>query len=447
MRKPKKKLKEDLNPRVISQVQFSRAAAYFSHLPKGLVDFFTRPKRIVTVYFPIEMDDFSVQMFKGFRVLHNQVLGPGKGGIRYHPQVTEDEVVALAALMTWKCALVDIPFGGAKGGVVCDVKELSSNELRRITRRFISELDSTIGPYTDIPAPDMYTDQQTMAWIYDTYEMLHKGVNNRPVVTGKPLDMGGSEGRREATARGCLYATERFLAVCSAADLASLSGARVVIQGFGEVGYNAARLFQEAGSYIVGVSDSQGGISNLDGDGLDIQAVFEYKHQHGTVVGLPGTRTVTNEELLTLECDILIPAALGGQIHLGNVQDVKARLVVEAANAPVSPAADDILQQRGIIVLPDILANAGGVTVSYFEWVQNIENQQWGVDEVNDKLRRNQYKAVDRVVGQWQKMTAPGESEDSDAEADQQPVDIRTAALWVAINRLSSITLERGIWP
>ena len=445
MNRQKQKPKENLNPLVISQIQFSRAAAYFSHLPKGLVDFFTQAKRIVTVNFPIEMDDLSVRMFKGIRVLHNQVLGPGKGGIRYHPQVTEDEIAALAALMTWKCALADIPFGGAKGGVICDVKSLSHNELRRITRRFISELNDTIGPYTDIPAPDMYTDQQTMAWIYDTYEMLHKGVNNRPVVTGKPIDLGGSEGRKEATARGCLFTTERFLAVCSTADLASISGARVVVQGFGEVGSIAARLFQEAGAYVVAVSDSQGGIYN--GDGLDIQTVSEYKQQHGTVVGLPGTRTVTNEELLTLDCDILIPAALGGQIHLGNVNDIKARLVVEAANAPVSPAADDILQQKGIIVIPDILANAGGVTVSYFEWVQNIENQQWGEDEVNDKLRRNQYRAVDRVVNQWQKISAPAPQENNESSAEQTSVDIRTAALWLAINKLSNITLERGIWP
>lgn len=445
MNRQAKKAKEDLNPLVISEVQFNRAAAYFSHLPKGVVDFFTRAKRIVTVNFPIEMDDFSVRMFKGIRVLHNQVLGPGKGGIRYHPGVSEDEIAALAALMTWKCALVDIPFGGAKGGVICDVKSLSQNELRRITRRFISELDDTIGPYTDIPAPDMYTDQQTMAWIYDTYDMLHKGVNNRPVVTGKPIDMGGSEGRREATARGCLFATERFLAVCNAAELASLSGARVVIQGFGEVGSIAARLFQEAGSYVVAVSDSQGGI--LNSDGLNIQTVGEYKKQHGTVVGLPGTRTVTNEELLTLDCDILIPAALGGQIHLDNVHDIKARLVVEAANAPVSPAADEILLQKGIIVIPDILANAGGVTVSYFEWVQNIENQQWGEDEVNDKLRRNQYKAVDRVVNQWQKMSVPVPQESNAPAVEQPPVDIRTAALWLAINKLTNITLERGIWP
>ena len=445
MNKQKQKPKENLNPLVISQIQFNRAAAYFTHLPKGLVDFFTQAKRIVTVNFPIEMDDFSVRMFKGIRVLHNQVLGPGKGGIRYHPQVTEDEIAALAALMTWKCALADIPFGGAKGGVICDVKSLSQNELRRITRRFISELNDTIGPYTDIPAPDMYTNQQTMAWIYDTYDMLHKGVNNRPVVTGKPIDMGGSEGRKEATARGCLFTTERVLAVCSRADLASLSGARVVVQGFGEVGSIAARLFQEAGAYVVAVSDSQGGIYNADG--LDIRTVSEYKQQHGTVVGLPGTRTVTNEELLTLDCDILIPAALGGQIHLGNVDDIKARLVVEAANAPISPAADDILQQKGIIVIPDILANAGGVTVSYFEWVQNIENQQWGEDEVNDKLRRNQYKAVDRVINQWQKMCAPAPQENNESPAEQTSVDIRTAALWLAINKLSNITLERGIWP
>lgn len=447
MNKQRKKPEEDLNPLVISQIQFNRAAAYFTHLPKGLVEFFTTAKRIVTVYFPIEMDDFSVRMFKGIRVLHNQILGPGKGGIRYHPQVSEDVIMSLAALMTWKCALVDVPFGGAKGGVVCDVKNLSNTELRRITRRFISELDDTIGPYTDIPAPDMYTDQQTMAWIYDTYDMLHKGVNNRPVVTGKPIDLGGSRGRTEATARGCVFAAERLLAVPDLTDLATLSGARVVIQGFGEVGSVAARLFTEVGAHVTAVSDSQGGIYNEDGEGLDIQAVMGYKQDHGTVVGLPDTRTITNEELLELDCDILVPAALGGQIHLGNVNEVRARVIIEAANAPVSPAADEVLLEKGIVVIPDILANAGGVTVSYFEWVQNIENQQWPEDEVNEKLRRNQYRAVDKVVNQWNKMKG-SEIQDEDAtNGKYHAVDLRTAALWLAINKLANVTLERGIWP
>jgi glutamate dehydrogenase (NAD(P)+) len=428
---------EELAPFHISHEQFNRANAHLQGLKRGLIDFFSYPKRIVSVCFPIEMEDGSVETFHGYRVLHNNVLGPGKGGIRYHPCISEEEVAALASLMTWKCALVRVPFGGAKGGITCDSKQLSEVELRRITRRFIHELGDNIGPHTDIPAPDMYTDAQTMAWIFDTYDMMHPGHNNRPVVTGKPLDLGGSPGREEATGRGCLFATERFLSLAQLPDLPSLQGAKVAVQGFGQVGSVAARLMHEAGANIIAVSDSQGGIEVINGQALDISEVLAWKGEHGTVVGLPETRTITNKDILALDCDILIPAALGNQIRLDNVDGVKAKLVVEAANRPITPEADDALTEKGIHVLPDILANAGGVTVSYFEWVQNIENQNWALEEVNRKLREKMFQATDAVVNRWRRFPAETELH----------TDLRTAALVVAIERVAHTTLKRGIWP
>ncbi len=429
---------ESLEPVEICREQFRRAHLHIADLKQGLIDYLSVAKRTVKVNFPIEMDDGSVRTFSGYRVLHNRVMGPGKGGIRYHPSVTEDEIAALAALMTWKCALVNLPFGGAKGGVVCDPKQLSEGELRRITRRFITDLGDNIGPHTDIPAPDVYTDQQTMAWIYDTYDNLHPGRNNRPVVTGKPLDLGGSLGREEAVGRGCLYVTQRFLEIVGLPDLPSLDGARVAIQGFGQVGSVAAQRFREAGARILAVSDSQGGIQVLDGS-LDVTAVIGWKNEHGTVVGLPGTRTLTNEDLLAVDCDILIPAALGDQIRGENAGKVRARLVVEGANRPVTPAADHLLAARGIPVLPDLLANAGGVIVSYFEWVQNIENEDWDLEEVHCKLRERLLRATDQVVARWRNLPADG--------APECARDLRTAALVIAIERLARVTLERGIWP
>jgi glutamate dehydrogenase (NAD(P)+) len=384
------------------------------------------------------MDDDSVQTFHGFRVLHNTARGPGKGGIRYHPDVTEHEVAALAALMTWKTALVDVPFGGAKGGVVCNPKELSRAELRRITRRFVIELGDAIGPYTDIPAPDVYTNEQTMAWVYDTFDVFHRGQNNRAVVTGKPLRLGGSLGRDAATGRGCLNATERFLdhGICD--GLESIGGLRVAVQGLGNVGSNAMRLFHEAGATIVCVSDSQGGVA--DEDGLNPDEVIAHKAENGTVVGLPETKTITNDDLLTWDCDILIPAALECQIRQDNADKVRAKLVVEAANAPVSPEADEILQQKGVVVLPDIVANGGGVIVSYFEWVQNLENQQWPLDEVETKLKHKMEAAVDALVGRWQHIR------DNNSRADGASPTLRDAALVEAIRRLSEVILQRDIW-
>ena len=430
-----------LTPVGISHTQFQRACAHLKGLKQGLIDFFRYPKRTITVCFPIEMEDGSVRTFHGYRVLHNNVLGPGKGGIRYHPAVDREEVTALAALMTWKCALAGIPFGGAKGGVACDPKQLSSRELRRITRRFVNELGDNIGPHTDIPAPDMYTNAQTMSWIFDTYDMMHPGRNNRPVVTGKPLELGGSPGRSEATARGCQIVTDHFISLAGIPDLPSLQGRRIAIQGFGQVGGGVARLMDEAGARVIAVSDSQGGIESGDSR-LDIAAVRAWKGEHGSVVGLPGTRTITNEDLLGLDCDILIPAALGGVIHAGNADRVRARLVVEAANRPITPAADDILTARGIPVIPDILANAGGVTVSYFEWVQNIQNREWGLGEVEQRLHGIMTRAMETVLERWRRFPSPVEGEEP-----ALCTDLRTAALVVAIERVARVTLERGIWP
>jgi glutamate dehydrogenase (NAD(P)+) len=424
---------EDLNPFHIAQQQFDRALPHLPKLKRGLIDFFRSPVRTVTLNFPVEMDGGHVQTFTGCRVLHSRVRGPGKGGIRYHPDVTEDEVRALAGWMTWKTALIDVPFGGAKGGVVCDVKKLSEGELRRVTRRFIADLGDNIGPHTDIPAPDLYTNAQTMAWIYDTYDGLHPGQNNLPIVTGKPVNMGGSLGRNEATARGCLFATQRLLKRGVVPGLDVLDGARLAVQGFGNAGSIAARLFRAAGATVIAVSDSQGGVHR--DSGLDIDATIAFKAKHGTVVGMPGTETITNEQLLAMDCDLLIPAAMENQIRADNAAQVKCRLMCEAANGPTTPAADDILRKRGIPVLPDILANSGGVCVSYFEWVQNIENEQWDLEEVNDKLHKKMARAVDAVVERWHQLGGPAS------------VDLRTAAMVLAIERVAQVALERGIWP
>jgi glutamate dehydrogenase (NAD(P)+) len=427
--------------------QFDRAVNYLPGLKRGLIDFLKRPAKTVTLEFPIEMDDGSVQSFTGYRVLHSRVRGPGKGGVRYHPDVTVDEVRALASWMTWKCAVADIPFGGAKGGVACNPKELSEAVLRRITRRYVSDLGDNIGPYVDIPAPDVYTDARTMAWIYDTYDILHPGRNNLPVVTGKPVDIGGSLGRREATARGCLFATQQALARGTVPGLEELKGTRVAVQGFGNAGSIAAELFHEAGAKIIAISDSQGGI--FRDQGIDLSAAGEHKQARGSVVGTPETRTITNEELLTLDCDILIPAALEGQLRADNVDRVHARFVVEAANGPTTPAADRVLFARGIPVLPDILANAGGVTVSYFEWVQNIENEKWDEPEVNRKLRTKMERATVAVLDKQSAINQQIRNGTlrSNSGVSLEPVDLRTAALIVAIDRVAAVALERGIWP
>lgn len=431
----------------ISEQQFDLATCYVKGLKKGLVDFLKNPKRTITVNFPIELDDESVVTVCGFRVIHNRVFGPGKGGIRYHPDVTLNEIISLAKLMSWKCALVNIPFGGAKGGVVCNTKELNERELRRITRRFTSELSDTIGPHTDIPAPDLYTDEQTMAWIFDTYDVLHPGHNNRHVVTGKPIEMGGSYGRHEATGLGCLFATERFLEKGLISSIKRVNGATVAVQGYGDVGSVAARQFCREGAKVVAVSDSQGAIYNEDG--LNLDNVEAFKAEHGTVVGTPDTTTFTNNELLELKCDILIPAALSFQIHENNAANIKAKLIVEGANNPTTPHADKILKKNGVYILPDIVANAGGVTVSYYEWLQNQANEQWSYEFVCEKLRRKMHDVIDDVFARWQGFVVGEEelNEDKIPEENHTPPDFRTVALVIAIERIAKATLIRGIWP
>jgi glutamate dehydrogenase (NAD(P)+) len=414
------------------------ATRYLTGFKRGLLDHFSNPKRSITVCFPIEMDDGSVRSFFGFRVLHNNVMGPGKGGLRFHPDLNVGEVASLAALMTWKCALVGVPFGGAKGGVACDTKQFSEGELRRITRRFIAELGDNIGPHTDIPAPDMYTNAQMMAWVYDTYDNMHPGRNNRPVVTGKPIDQGGSLGRDGATGKGVLFVTEHYVANQGLNGHTQLEGLRVAIQGFGNVGHHAALAFARAGARIVALSDSHGAVS--DPAGIDVTEAARFKEENGMLSGLHGTTNLINEEMLEIDCDILIPAALASQIHGQNAENIKAKLIVEAANDPTTPEADLQLATRGIQVLPDILVNAGGVVVSYFEWVQNIQNQSWGEVEVTNKLRLRLQSAVDSVITRQQQMR-------EEYPGDDHAGLLRSAALSLAMERVACATLERGIWP
>lgn len=436
------KTTESLDLFVNATQQFERAMTWVDGIKEGIIDFLINPKRTIHVRFPVNMDDGSVRTFHGFRVLHSDVRGPGKGGIRYHPDVTEAEVTALAAFMTWKTAVVDIPYGGGKGGVVCNPKELSRRELRHLTRRFVAELGDNIGPHTDIPAPDVYTDAQTMAWIYDTYDRMHPGGNNLAVVTGKPLDIGGSLGRDEATARGSWYATEQLLRRGVVHGMHTLDGARVAVQGYGNAGSIAARLFHDAGARIVAVSDSRGGICN--DEGLDPRAVLEHKEKTGSVLGFPGSKKITNDDVLTYDCDVLIPAALECQVTTKNAGDVKAKVIVEDANGPLTAVADEILRQQGVVVLPDILANAGGVVVSYFEWVQNLNNQQWSLEKVETLLNEKMCKSVDEVVDLYEELSeryAAGFNEGNPGPT------LRDAALVSAIKRIATVVLQRDIWP
>ncbi len=446
-------VREDLNPHHIARQQFDLAVPFVRELKgwRGIAQWLFEPDRAVTVNIPVEMDDGYVHLFRGFRVLHNDTRGPGKGGIRFHPNVDEDEVTALATWMSWKCAVLDVPFGGAKGGVECDPRTMSVNEKRRVTRRFIAALGDNIGPYTDIPAPDVYTDAQTMAWVYDTYAMMHPGQNNLPVVTGKPLDLGGIPGRADATARGAMMCTEHFLEIGGLPGKRSLSDMTVAIQGFGNAGRHAAKLFRESGATIIAVSDTKGGVFN--GDGLDVTSVEAHKDETGSVVGTPGTETLKPLEVLEIPCQILIPAALENQITMENAGRLQTRLVVEAANGPVTPGADRILAERDIKILPDILANAGGVVVSYFEWVQNLENSQWEEHDVHLKLRKKMHRSTEQVV--TQRVTL-AESLDyyqerwTELMPDAPPLpvpDMRIAAYVIAIERCRTAAEQRGVWP
>jgi glutamate dehydrogenase/leucine dehydrogenase len=435
---------EDLNLCHIAQHNVDRAAEYLTDLDPGLVQFLKETSQMITIQFPLEMDDRSIRMFNGYLATHSRARGPAKGGLRYHPQVTADDVQALASLMTWKCAVVDIPFGGAKGAVACDPTQLSKNELRRITRRYVSQLGNAIGPNIDILAPDVGTNAETMAWIFDTYQMTHPETNNFPVVTGKPIDLGGAPGRQEATGRGCLFAAQRALSRGVVPGLHSVEGTSVVFQGFGNVGSVAARAFAEAGARVIGVGDVGGAVANENG--LDVAALQAHVRTAGTVAGFAGGRSTNPATLLTLPCDMLIPAALENQIRSDNALRVRARFLVEAANGPTTPMADRILFDRGIPVLPDILTNAGGVTVSYYEWVQNLRMEEWEPDVIEAKLKQKMQRATDAVFDKQQELNVESHA----SRQDQLPLpnaDLRIAAYVLAISRVARTTLERGIWP
>jgi len=405
-------------------LQQFNAAADKLNLDPGLRQILSSCKREFTVHFPVRLDDGTVKVFTGYRIEHNFARGPAKGGIRFHPQVDIEEVKALAMWMTWKCAVVGIPYGGAKGGVICNPKTMSMGELERLTRRYTTEISILIGPERDIPAPDVNTNPQIMAWLMDTYSM-HKGYSVPAVTTGKPLAIGGSEGRNEATARGCIY-TVREAAKVQGIDL---KRATAVVQGFGNVGAAAARFLAEDGVKVIAVSDWKGGVFNPNG--LNPWELIGFNEETGSVVGAPRTERISNEELLELECDILIPAALEKQITAKNAPRMKTKLIAEAANGPTTPEADEILTAKGTLIVPDILANAGGVTVSYFEWVQDLMAFFWTVDEINQKLEgimQRSFRDVKRM-------------------ADEYSVNMRVAANMLAIKRVADATLIRGIYP
>jgi glutamate dehydrogenase (NAD(P)+) len=416
-------VQEKPNPYEVAVEQFMTAADKLN-LDEGMKQILAHPKRELTVHFPVRMDDGSYKVFTGFRVQHSLTRGPAKGGIRYHPDVSLDEVKALAMWMTWKCATVGIPYGGGKGGVIVDPKQHSDTEIERLTRRFAVEIAPIIGPEIDIPAPDVNTNAQTMGWIMDTVSML-RGYPIPGLITGKPIAVGGSLGRNEATARGLQYVVREAVKTKGM----NLEGAKVVVQGYGNAGAIAARLLSEDGAKVVAVSDSRGGIMNTNG--IDASGAVRYKQEHGNLSGFGGADDLTNEELLEVECDILVPAALESVITAQNADRIKAKMIAEAANGPTTPEADRILFEKGIMILPDILANAGGVTVSYFEWAQNIQGYYWAEDEVNEKLERvmqHSFRDVHRL-------------------AETHSVDMRTGAYMLAISRVVEVTKLRGIFP
>ncbi|MFN8484339.1 MAG: Glu/Leu/Phe/Val dehydrogenase [Anaerolineae bacterium] len=416
-------LEKKVNPWDVAREQFDRAVAFLD-LKSGVREMLRNTKRELTVNFPVQMDNGSVRIFNGYRVHHNTVLGPSKGGIRYHPDVTLDEVRALAMWMTWKCATVGLPFGGAKGGVVVEPSELSRTELEKLTRRYATEISILMSPEGDIPAPDVNTNAQIMAWMMDTYSM-HKGYTAPAVVTGKPVEIGGSVGRSDATGRGVMYTTLEALQVMEI----PIRDATMVVQGFGNVGAASARLLAETGARIVAVSDVRGGIYNPNG--LDMAALDAHVKATGSVVAFPSADGVTNAELLELPCDVLVPAALEGQITALNAPHIEAKIVAEGANGPTTPEADDILRDRGVFVIPDVLCNAGGVTVSYFEWVQDLQYFFWNEDEINKRLQDIMVRSFREVL----------------AVSRQKNVDMRMAAYIRAIDRVARATMIRGIYP
>ena len=411
------------NPYGVARAQLHRVADVFG-IDESLVRVLERCKKGVVVSIPTRMDDGRMEVFEGYRVQHNVSRGPSKGGIRYHPDVTLDEVRALAMWMTWKCALTGIPFGGAKGGVACDAKSMSKGELERMTRRFASEIVNEIGPDVDIPAPDVNTSGETMAWIFDTYSM-HKGRPALGVVTGKPLDIGGSLGREEATSRGAFFTVRETLRKLER----SFDGLTCVVQGFGNVGSYLAVFLHEHGANVIGISDTAVALHNEKG--IDIPAAFAWKREHGTLRGFTGAKEIDAEDLLELECDLLAPCALEQVITAENADRIKAQIICEGANGPVTPEADEILEERGILVLPDILANAGGVVVSYFEWVQGLQQYFWSEHEVDSRLDAIITRAFDET---WKLH-------------EERELPLRLAAYGLAVQRVARATTIRGIYP
>ncbi|MEQ9714740.1 MAG: Glu/Leu/Phe/Val dehydrogenase [Candidatus Asgardarchaeum sp.] len=398
--------------------------AKIMNLDKGIVKYLKKPKRSVEVAIPVIMDNGEIEVFMGYRVHHNDVRGPCKGGIRYHPSVTLNEVKALAMWMTWKTAVVNLPYGGAKGGVVCDPKKMSEKELEKLTRRYIVAILDVIGPYKDVPAPDINTNPKVMAWIMDTYSMYH-GYAIPEVVTGKPLSVGGIAGRLEATGRGVIIVLREFLKKLNM----NSSNIKIAIQGFGNVGSHAALTAKEFGYKVVAVSDVEGGVYNPDG--LEPEKVLEYSRKTGSVVGYPEAKTITNEELLALDVDVLIPAAIEGTIHRKNADNINAKIIIEGANGPVTPEADRILNEKGVVIVPDILANAGGVIVSYLEWNQNLHREIWTLEEVRAKLMAQMTTAFNEVYSVFK----------------EKEVTMREAAYIVALTRVVDALMDRGIWP
>ncbi len=415
-------LEQEINPWEAQEARFNFAARKLN-LEEGLWKMLRTPSREVIVHFPVTMDNGKMEMFTGFRVQHSIARGPCKGGIRYAPQVTLDEVRALASWMTWKCAVVNIPFGGAKGGVVCDPKKMSQGELERMTRRYTSEIIDFIGPEKDVPAPDMNTNEQTMAWVMDTYSM-HMGRTVTSVVTGKPLNIGGSRGRVEATGRGVQVVCDEAMRYLQM----PIDGCRVVVQGFGNVGSNAARLMMERGYKIVGIAEVDGGLQNPDG--IDIHQLLDYKRRNNTTLGFRGAEAVPSEELMESECEILIPAAMENVITSRNADRIKAKVVVEGANGPTTAVADDILAEKRIFVVPDILANAGGVTASYFEWVQDRQGYFWKEAQVNEQMEAILRDSFEDVV----------------RYSEAHNVNNRIAAYMLAIDRVAQTIRQRGIY-
>lgn len=413
-----------VDPLEMAQHQL-KVAAERLNLSQNMFNMLRRFERVVTFCFPVRMDDGRIELFQGYRVLHNTSRGPGKGGIRYSPAVDVNEIAALAMWMTWKCAVVDIPFGGAKGGVCCDPRQMSIAEIERLTRRYTFELSPFIGPDLDVPAPDMNTNEQTMAWMMDTYSM-GKGVTVLGAVTGKPLVLGGSYGRTQATGRGVLH----IIAEAMKRLKMKMHNARIVIQGFGNVGRNVALIAQqEYGMKVIGVGDQYGAIYN--GKGIDVEDLAAFVDRTGRIPGYPEGDPLSSHDLLELECDVLVPAAVENQITIVNAERIKCRIVAEAANGPTTPEADEILRRRGILVLPDILTNAGGVTVSYFEWVQDLQSFFWTEDQVNEQLKKIMVRGFERV---WNL-------------AESEKCDLRTAALMIGVRTVAEATERRGLYP